>query len=620
MPRLSPVERAVAAAGDTREEALRTEGDAWRVRGVVHTPAEVARYVVSRVDEMLVRDLGLAGGVADPRVALVDPACGPGAFLAAALGVAGRRKSVPGRFVGIDLDPDAVATAQRVLGPAAAARAWPLELRAADTLADVTPFGAELASDAVVVVVGNPPWAGKSANRGAETSGLLEDFRCDADGVRLAERKIGVLSDDYVRFFRWACEVVREGPGGGVLGLTTNGSFVDGPVHRGMRGALVRWFDVVDVVDLGGNALLSRTGEKDENVFGVRPSVALTLGSRAPALPNVRRARVRYAAVRGSRSQKLERLASGEVELSRVRAAGPAFIFEPAMRDERYESWPSLDEIFRFHAEGVQTNRDDAVIDSDPERLIARVEAFVGGREDASLAKARLPSGHYDPRKARERLEAALAADPSKVVQKIAYRPFDDRYFVPVTPFCHRPRPKLGAAIAHGGPILVTVRKDRGKRPWTHFGAVTAIPDNCYLSNRSSCRTRAFPAHDPSGRDNLDPEGAAAILAAIDEASADDVQAYVLAILAAEGYRTRYDGLLKVSYPRIPPPRDRACFDAVRAAGKRLFMSFVADGAATAEVGEGDPVSVGHHSVSSAALARAVTDASDLVESILADD
>ncbi len=615
MPQLSAVEEAVAEAGARRDQRLRSEGEGWRVRGVVHTPTEVARYLVLQVDQVLKRRFGLRGGLADRRVAILDPACGPGAFLAAALGLASERSGAPGRFVGIDLDEEVVGEAGRLLSEPAARAGFPLELRTTDTLADLTPFGAELAPDAITVILGNPPWASKSANKDAATADLLEDFRRDAEGRRLAERKIGVLSDDYVRFFRWATEVVRLSPGGGVLGLATNGSFLDGPVHAGMRGALVRWLDGVDVVDVGGSALLSSDGEKDENVFGVRPSVALTVAFRMPALPNVRRARVRHAALRGGRDDKLKKLGVGRLGLERVKASAPSFLFVPAPRDALYESWPSMDQIFRFHAEGVQTNRDDAVIDADAARLRARVEAFLRGAKDDALAKAWVKSGHYDPETARKRLSDAMAVDAAAVVQPIAYRPFDDRYFVPVAPFCHRPRPRLARAIAHGGPIVVTVRKDRGKRPWAHFGAVSAIPDNCYLSSRSSCRTRAFVAHDPDGGDNLDPEGAAMLMAGCGErASAGDVLHYALAVLASADYRQRYDRFLRLSYPRIPPPADAESFARAVAVGRALASAFGAG------VGASDPVSVGHHEVESEALARAVDDATAIVRSILDGD
>ena len=49
--------------------------------GVWYTPPEVVKYMVSRIDEALRVDLGIPSGFADPRVVILDPCCGTGAFL-----------------------------------------------------------------------------------------------------------------------------------------------------------------------------------------------------------------------------------------------------------------------------------------------------------------------------------------------------------------------------------------------------------------------------------------------------------------------------------------------------------------------------------------------------------
>ncbi len=49
--------------------------------GVWYTPREVVRYMVERVDQALRDELGVADGLADERVHVLDPCCGTGAFL-----------------------------------------------------------------------------------------------------------------------------------------------------------------------------------------------------------------------------------------------------------------------------------------------------------------------------------------------------------------------------------------------------------------------------------------------------------------------------------------------------------------------------------------------------------
>ncbi len=49
--------------------------------GVWYTPTEVVKYMVARVDTALREELGIPDGLADPRVYVLDPCCGTGAYL-----------------------------------------------------------------------------------------------------------------------------------------------------------------------------------------------------------------------------------------------------------------------------------------------------------------------------------------------------------------------------------------------------------------------------------------------------------------------------------------------------------------------------------------------------------
>jgi len=83
---LTAAERAAELAAAQRDAEL-APGHRRR-EGIVHTAPALARSVARLADEALRDALGLAGGLADPALAIVDPACGPGAFLAAVLAVA----------------------------------------------------------------------------------------------------------------------------------------------------------------------------------------------------------------------------------------------------------------------------------------------------------------------------------------------------------------------------------------------------------------------------------------------------------------------------------------------------------------------------------------------------
>lgn len=581
---LHPAEQLALDAAKERDRQLRTQRDRARRHGIVHTPPQLARFVLRGVDQLLRERHGLAAGVSDSAVHLVDPACGPGAFLAATVQLRAANARPGAAFTGIDLDAEALALAA-ALAPHAHAGALALQWQCADTLRQPELLTALSQDRRVLAVVGNPPWTVSRTQASAAMQAQLDAFRHNADGTRLPEKKLGVLSDAYVRFVRWSAQAVLLAPAGGVVALVTNASFLDGIVHRGMRAALCRWFDALWVLDLGGNALLSRASASlraDENVFGVRPGVAISFLSRRAAGADGdadRHGQVHHTRLQGSKVEKLATLA--DATLADFRWSDPAAPDEPTRfvpcraRDAVYARWPSLAACMPFHREGVQTNRDAVVVDTDKLRLLARLRAFAQGASLPELRSANAALAHYDPASARVAVAQALAQDPDGTrnvsVRALAYRPHDLRWFCPVPPLCHRPRAQLLAAVDASMLSLVTVRKDRGSAPYEHFAVAVHAIDSSYLSTRSSCRSRAFPTHAPDGQPNLSHElrERLAELSAPAEAARDFVL-YALCVLSAPSYRTRFDAELRQDYPRIPWPPSATLWRAMLATGAQL--------------------------------------------------
>jgi len=603
----SQAEVLTAQAAQAREGA---SSKATRLRaGTVHTPAWLARFVARAADELLREQLGLDQGLAHPQLGLVDPACGPGVFLASVLAVGGARPSRPACVLGVEREGAAAEQARAALRQPFRQAGWPLDVRPLDTLRELQPK--QLSARAPYwLVLGNPPWvASAQAPPSPWLAELLADFRRDVDGEPLRERKVGVLADAYVRFLRWSAELVRQAEQGGVLALVTSGAYLDGPVHRGLRGALRHWFDALHVIDLGGSALLARGTGRDDNVFGVRPNVAVLLAARRAVRPKARvremrgLGRVGYRRLIGSAEQKSAALQAqrglrvGEITLA---PSGTLQRFVPAPRSrDGYARWPSLAELFPFHREGVQTNRDAVAVDRDRDRLLARLHDFARGGRGAELAPALRAKPHYDPAAARRALARALEADPEghALLRPLQYRPLDRRWFVTLSPLCHRPRPELLAAMDRSQLALISARKDRSSVPWACFGAASAVIDNCYLSTRSSCRARAFPTHDPDGASNVEPRMLARFAERIGRLpSAAELVLYALSWLASPSYRARHDAALKADYPRIPWPGDAASFDARAALGRELALRL---DASNAQPGAGalPIVGIGHHAV-----------------------
>jgi len=575
-----------ARARDVDVGAAQRRGD-----GVVHTPIEVARAMVREADALLVRhDLPSIGSRA---LSIVDPATGPGIFLAAVMAHA---PGEGGRLLGVDVDPRASVRTADLLSRFATHRGHALALEVRDALGAALELPPPLPDGAragrgpeSVLVIGNPPWSARGLGP-AYVEALVRDFHVDRPGAPLRERRPGVPADAYVRFLRWAIEAVERAPGGGALALVTNASYLDGPVHRGLRAMLRARFDEVSVIDLGGSALVARSpGVVDGNVFGVRPGAAILLAARRPGPRAPANATVSYRGVTGSVADKLAALAAP--------LGAPVPVREPlaSLRPRTpaaasYTSWPSLAEWLPFHAEGVQTNRDEHVIDRDRDVLRSRIEAMSRGHG--------LPASrpHFDPRAAQREL-ARLVADGAieRHVARLAFRPFDERFAFLHPALCHRPRPALLRAMAKSPLALVSVRKDRGTLPWAHVALVSAPIDNCYLSARSSCRARAFPSHRADGTPNVAPSITAVLAERGIVAPAEELLAFLAAVLASPAYAERHAEALALDYPRVPVPRDENELKSLASLGRRLAAALSAHTEPIRVRAGHAVVRVGHH-------------------------
>ena len=147
--------------------------------------------------------------------------------------------------------------------------------------------------DPVMVVLGNPPYSGHSANKGRWISALLRGKALngaatgnyfEVDGQPLGERNPKWLNDDYVKFLRFAQWRI-ERTGHGVLAFITNHGYLDNPTFRGMRQSLMQSFDEIHVLNLHGNSKKKERapeGGKDENVFDIQQGVAIGIFIRRP--------------------------------------------------------------------------------------------------------------------------------------------------------------------------------------------------------------------------------------------------------------------------------------------------------------------------------------------------
>ena len=293
----------------------------------------------------------------------------------------------------------------------------------------------------VLVVMGNPPYAVSSTNKSEWIEGLMETYK---QAVR-SERNIQPLSDDYIKFIRFAQDRI-ERTEHGIVAFITNNSYLSGLIHRGIREELSKTFSEIYILNLHGNAITDKTspfGENDENVFDIRQGVVITflIKGKQIAKPNV----VHYFDLWGTREHKYTYLSGTDVastEWQVTEIHSPYFFFQPinlSLGSEITVS-PSLIEIFgtgdskkdqgKNWGIGIKTNRDRLLVDSDKTSLVKRMEALANENisDDEIKTRFELVDGDYW-NTSRERGKIRRENWRGNIVPYL-YRPFDTQWLM----------------------------------------------------------------------------------------------------------------------------------------------------------------------------------------------
>ena len=634
------------------------------MRGVYYTPEPVVSYVVASVDRLLRERFDLADGLADtapaapespgPRVLILDPAAGTGSFLrevvariratVEAKGLGGAwgdyvRDHLLPRLSGFELlmAPYAICHLKLALeiGGTEAGFAMPEGRRlgvfltnALEEAHEESPgplFAREIAREAagadavkrekpVMVVLGNPPYSGHSANRGAWIAGLLRGrdgasetgsyFR--VDGEPLGERNPKWLNDDYVKFLRFAQWRI-ERTGEGVLGFVTNHSYLDNPTFRGMRKSLMESFDEIYLLDLHGNAKKKERapdGGKDENVFDVQQGVAIGLFVRRGGSGGAP-ARVFHADLWGAREAgpgggKYGWLAANDVGTTAWTALAPKpplYLFVP--RDEglsaEYEAGARLADVFPVHSVGIVTARDRLAIQWSAGEMRRVAQDFASRDAESARSAWSLGGDSSDWRVADAQRDIRDHPEPDRHVAPVLYRPFDTRftwYTGRAGGFIVRPRPNVMRHMLAGENLgLSTTRSTEITGGWEHVFVSRILTQHHAVSLKEVnylFPLYIYPAEGAEGfgkarAANLAPGFVEAMRAALgldfvpdgagDLAATfgpEDVFHALYAVLHSPAYRRRYAPFLKSDFPRVPLMGERALFADLARLGRCL--------------------------------------------------
>lgn len=645
-------------------------------RGVWYTPEPVVDFIVRAVDDVLKTEFGLADGLADtskvtvdwdtgqddaktgkPRtikkdvhkVQILDPATGTGTFLAKAVQLVSDRVKAraPGKWsshVEEDLLPrlhgfellmasyamchmklDMLLTETGYKPSAKPPRlsVWltnalePAEREVRDLFFQPLAEEARGASEVkrqtpIMCVIGNPPYSGESANKGAHIMGLMEAYKNEPGGKqRLKERNPKWINDDYVKFIRMSEDLIAKNPSGGVLGFITNHSYLDNPTFRGMRWHLLKTFDKIWVLDLHGNSKkkeVSPDGSSDKNVFDIQQGVALIIAVRKGGGSD-ELAELSHGDLWGSRKAKSDVLPhSLPSDLSNEKITHHPryhmfYEINHALLDAYDEGFATTD-LLPHSTMGMITKRDAFTIRFDKQNLWQDVAKFAGTPESELHEKFDLPKDS-DWTAANAKADLLKSGPSDSRLEPVLVAPFDSRwtYYTGTTRGFHaRPVLQTMRHFRNGNFALSVIRKMDVVQPWQHSFCVDEKMIHHAVSMKEGNYVQPlylFPDETADQADalapkertvNFDPKLYAAICeaAGIDptdtagplddfrEPSGDarpsevKVFDYIYGVLHSPDYRQTFAEFLKIDFPRIPYPRSPEFFRRVSEKGEQL--------------------------------------------------
>src|SRR5437764_7058163 len=276
------------------------------LRGVYYTPDPVVSYIVRSIDFLLRSHFNRQNGLAEisEDMMLLDPACGTGIFLQAVIDYIRnevQKTSDPEKwqdYVHLYLLPrlfgfELLAVPYVIAHLKLAMQLAALDLPEPERQRWAYHFGHDeqpnifltntlektlTSINQLLVVLGNPPFAGHSSNKGQWITSLIDTYKEGCPELK-KPGQAKWLSDDYVKFMRFAQWHIEQ-VGSGILAFITNHSYLDNPTFRGMRHSLLQTYDDIYILDLHGNRKKHEQvpdGSKDENVFDIQQGVAISI-------------------------------------------------------------------------------------------------------------------------------------------------------------------------------------------------------------------------------------------------------------------------------------------------------------------------------------------------------
>ena len=355
-----------------------------------------------------------------------------------------------------------------------------------------------------------------------------------------------------------------------------------------------------------------RNGYKDENVFDIRPGVAISIfiKNREP-----KEKKVFYFDLWGLRGDIdelgtkynfLDKNDFKSTEWQAINPVKPYYFFVPksGKGEDKYNKFLKVTDIFPINSVGIVTARDRFVIDFDREFLGSRIRNFRDSRKDDEFIKQSYslkdkPTFRWYIKEARRKLRELENWEDYFV--KILYRPFDERWIYYHGSVIERARENVMRHMLQPNLALLTHKREELQIPYTHFLVTDRISEHGCLSGKTTNYQFPLYLYDNKvnqqtifeGQEELDIKGTQRnldyklkrggrklninpkLLDTFENVfgkapSPEEIFYYIYGVLYSNVYRQRYEEFLKIDFPKIPFTKDYRLFQKVADLGKQL--------------------------------------------------
>ena len=304
----------------------------------------------------------------------------------------------------------------------------------------------------------------------------------------------------YAYFLRWGLWKVFECKTGektghqGVISFITAASYLRGDAFVGVREMLRRLCHEVWIIDVGGEG---RGTRQDDNVFNIQTPVAICIALSKGAKDRNKPAAIKYARIRGTREEKLAKLAHVASFRHLTWKPCPTDWHAP-LRPKgtgRYFGYPRLTDLMPWQTSGVQVKRSWPIAPS-VDCLRRRWKALMLASDRTPLFKESRDRKITDtypglpgvaPAPDEDRSIAALPRQtPMPPVQRYAFRSFDRQWIIADNRIGDYMRPYLWSTASNPRQLFFAslLYETLGSGPGITCAA--SVPDMHYFCNRGA--------------------------------------------------------------------------------------------------------------------------------------